>query len=360
MIKNWIQKAAFQHYKKIEIKDHNLLYLFLELTRVCNLKCLHCGSDCKSDAQFPELTTDSWLKIVDYISEYFSKELVFVITGGEPLMFKDLEKVGTHIHSKGRRWGMVTNGMALTEKRLESLVDAHVDSITISLDGLEDSHNYLRGSNISYKKVIESIKMVAKRDEISFKDVVTCVYPKNISQLDSIAEILVENGIKYWRLFRIFPSGRAQTNQNLKLTFEETHKMLNWIAENRDKYLKKGLNITASCEGYLPFKENKKVRDYPFFCRAGINFAAILADGTITGCNNNHNTFYQGNIIKDNFSDVWNNRFKEYRERDSWLSDSYCKKFCKEYNECQGGSIHLWEKDDSKPKFCYIKNFDEM
>ncbi|MBN2653170.1 MAG: radical SAM protein [Spirochaetales bacterium] len=358
MIKSWIQQKAFEQYKRMETDEHRLLYLFLEITRKCNLRCLHCGSDCKSSQQFPELTTDSWLKIVDYVAANFSKELIFVITGGEPLMSPDLEKIGAHIASTGRRWGMVTNGLALTPQRLQSLVDANVYSITISLDGLEDSHNFLRNSSKSFESVVNSLKILGSRDEIRFKEAVTCVYPKNLDELDQIAQLLIENKITHWRLFRIFPSGRAKTNDALRMSHQQTNRMLEWIASNRDKYRRQGLSLSASCEGYLPFKQDKKVRDFPFFCRAGINFGAILADGTITGCNNNHNTFYQGNIIKDNFLNVWNNRFEDYRQKESWLEGTYCQQSCKEYKSCMGGSVHLWEKGDDKPKFCYLHDFD--
>jgi len=351
---NFAKKAAFQLYKNMEIKDHPLLYLFLEITRKCNLNCLHCGSDCKSESSASELTTGSWKKIISYVKDNFGTNVSLIITGGEPLLHPDLEKIGKHISSLGMKWGMVTNGMALSKTKLEKLLDAGLTSITVSLDGMEESHNLLRNHKNSYKTVYSALKMLGSSD-IEIKDVVTCVHPSNLEELDSVAKNLIEAGIHDWRLFRIFPNGRAK-DSNLLLTYDETWKMLQWIKERKPHYKKKGLNINYSCEGYLPFKEDRAVRDFPFFCRAGVNFASILCDGTITGCSNNHSGFTQGNILKDDFREVWEKRFDDLRKRE-WLRNTVCSE-CKSFKECRGSSIHLWEYGKKKPNFCYVKNLE--
>jgi radical SAM protein with 4Fe4S-binding SPASM domain len=348
-----IKSKSHNYYKKLEIKDHNLLYLFLEITRKCNLSCLHCGSDCKSDVKSPELTGESWLKIIDYIADNYSKELCFVITGGEPLVHKDLLKITQHIKKKNRRWGMVTNGLIFNELIFSELIKNGLYSITFSLDGTKDSHNKLRNNSHSYDRVLNALDIIGN-SSLRFKDVVTCVYPDNLHQLDEIAEILIEKNITSWRLFRIFPSGRAYNNPITQLTFKQTQELLNWIRINKKLYAKKGLTINLSCEGWLPYELDKKVRDEAFFCRSGINMASVLADGTITGCSNNRETFFQGNILKDDFSFVWENRFKDLRDR-KWISETICND-CEHIKKCMGSSIHLWEMGEKAPKFCYVKN----
>jgi len=129
--------------------------------------------------------------------------------------------------------------------------------------------------------------------------------------------------------------------------------MINWIKNRRIFYRKKGLNINLSCEGWLPFEIDNKVRDSPFFCRSGINFAAILSDGTITGCTNNDASFHQGNILEDNFTEIWENHFLNYRDR-SWIENTNCS-FCEYKKQCQGGSIHLWNLKNNWCYFCYMK-----
>jgi MoaA/NifB/PqqE/SkfB family radical SAM enzyme len=315
---SFLKKALLNMYMNIEAKDHELLYLFLEVTRRCNMNCLHCGSDCKNEKSSPEFTTESLFKIVDYCSEHFSPYMAFVITGGEPLVRDDLEAICKRIVERGRRWGMVTNGLLLTPQRFASLEDAGLYSMTISLDGIGATHDRLRNRKGAYEQVLSALSLLGA-SEASFKDVVTCVYPANLPELDRIGEVLLERGITSWRLFRIFPSGRAKNNSELLLDYDSTMKILDWIAANRPRFQKRGLDVSYSCEGYIPMKVDKRIRAFPFFCRAGINIGAILADGTITGCSNNAECFYEGNIMKDDFATVWNEGFKKFRDR-NWMN----------------------------------------
>jgi radical SAM protein with 4Fe4S-binding SPASM domain len=349
------RSSFYEKYKKIEIREHNLLYLFLEITKRCNMSCLHCGSDCKTVPDSPELTTESWFKIIDYFVANYSKQLVFVITGGEPTLHPDLAKIGAYITSKNRRWGMVTNGMLLNQDKFAQLVKAGLYSITLSLDGLEKAHNILRNNPKAFQKVLETLEIIGK-SSVKFKDVVTCVYSENLNDLDALGELLLHYNINSWRLFRIFSIGRAAANPQTKISFEQTQTMLDWLAKNRPKYIRKGLSVNYSCEGWMPFDRDRTIREQPFFCRAGVNIASILADGNITGCSNNHSDFYRGNILTEDFAKVWNTNFDDFRHR-NWLKNTVCIS-CEHIEKCQGSSIHLWDLKSERPSFCYVKNLD--
>jgi len=316
---------------------------------------MHCGSDCTSKELKESLKTSRWLSIVDYCKEKFSNDLTFIFTGGEPLLYSGLLLLGRRIVENGMRWSMVTNGMLLNHKMLNELIKAGIYSITISLDGLKQSHNKLRGSTIAYQKALSAIEITGK-SVIPVKDVVTCVYPDNYSELDSVAELLIERNIHYWRLFRIFPSGRAEKNKELLLSFSQTQGLLNWIKENKKRLKKRGLIVNASCEGFLPFKEDIMVRDTPFFCRAGINIASVLIDGNITGCANNNPEFYEGNILNEPLSEVWEKGFKRFRDRE-WSKKGVCGN-CEYFKDCLGNSIHLWYEGADNPAFCYVKDIN--
>ncbi|MBN2441819.1 MAG: SPASM domain-containing protein [Spirochaetales bacterium] len=251
------------------------------------------------------------------------------------------------------RWGMVTNGFALTRQKCDELIDAGIYSITLSLDGTEKSHNYIRNNNLAFKRAKEALDLLGS-SKVPTVDVVTCVYPKNIEELDEIASLLLDANIKLWRLFRIFPSGRARKNREILLSFDQTCKMVDWVEKNRPLLKNQGLSVSLSCEGYLPFHRDRKVRDQPFFCRAGINIASILCDGTVTGCPNNDPTFYEGNIIKEDFIRMWLRGFSRFRKRE-WIKETECAR-CHELKYCMGGSIHLWELGKKKPRFCYVKD----
>lgn len=348
----FFKKLLERSYKSLEIKNHELLYVFLEITRKCNLNCLHCGSDCKNEVLKEELSFDGWKTVIDTIAENFSPQLSFVITGGEPLLSKDLVRIGGYIASKNRRWGMVTNGMILTKKVLDELICAGLSSLTLSVDGLSDHHNWLRNSPKAFDCLQVAMDAIGK-SKLKHKDAVTCVNPRNLGELDSIGELLIEKGFNSWRLFRIFPSGRAFQNSDLLLSFDDTMKMINWIKENRRRYNERGLLLNFACEGYLPIEESLVVRGEPFLCRAGVNIAGILADGTVTGCTNNAPFFYEGNIKSDEFVSLWENGFQKFRNRE-WAKTGVCGS-CSEFKSCSGSSIHLWQNPEDGIAFCYLK-----
>jgi len=345
-----VRALAYDIYRRLETRQHRLLYLFLEITRRCNLSCLHCGSDCGTEAASEELTTESWLKIIDDVRNSFGDSVMFVLTGGEPLLHGELHRITARISSHSMRWGIVTNGQLLSDVRLASLIENGIEAITISLDGPEHAHDHLRNRPGSFGKTFEAMRWIGESG-IPLQDVVTCVHPGNLDSLDATAEIILAAGIPAWRLFRVFPSGRAGRDPGLDLDFEQTWQMLGWIEANKRRLARRGLTVNYSCEGYLPFDFDRRVRDVPFFCRAGVNFAAILADGTVTGCSNNHASFSQGNILEHNLRYLWENRFDDFRGR-RWLARTSCAD-CREAKRCRGGSIHLWKLGEQSPAFCY-------
>lgn len=351
IIPDFLKEQIHLKYKRMERDEASLLYLFLEITRKCNLKCRHCGSDCKSEYSAEELTSDSWLKIIDDIYLKFKPAPTIVITGGEALLHEDFFKIIDKINSYKMRWGLVSNGYLLDKETIEKLQDKNIYSITVSLDGLEINHNWLRCKKDSYSKTLSALHYLSKC-KIPLKDVVTCVNPLNLKELIQISDILLKNKINYWRLFRIFPAGRAKENKELQLNVEETKEMIEWVKKNRKDLCVKGLDVSLSCEGWLPYKVDKKVRNQPFFCRAGINIASILCDGTVTGCSNNHKRFFEGNVLKNSFSYLWKNEFKKFRNRE-WVKETTCFQ-CKDYKFCEGSSIHLWRDNLKKPEFCYM------
>jgi radical SAM protein with 4Fe4S-binding SPASM domain len=344
--------AALRRIRNADVKDHQLLYLFLELTRRCNLSCRHCGSDCTSSVASEELTTDSWISIISHIAEAFSPPPFLVLSGGEPLAHPDLPRILSCIRGHNLRWGMVSNGRALDKSALDMLVSHGIGSITISLDGLEQSHNWLRNSADAFARAVSAIRLVAAA-ALPTWDVVTCVHPAVLDELDAVAELLLSLSVPAWRLFRIFPAGRARTNAALLLDTEQTRRMIGWVAARRTPLQRRGLSVNLSCEGWLPYATERAVRHVPTFCRAGINIGAILSNGTITGCTNNASLFHEGNILKDNFAWLWENRFEKFRKR-HWVGSSSCAP-CKHLKDCRGGSIHLWQSSMEKPDFCYAE-----
>jgi radical SAM enzyme (rSAM/lipoprotein system) len=265
-------------------------------------------------------------------------KVMIIISGGEPLMRKDLAEVGTALKQRGYPWGMVTNGLALTEKRFKELMAAGLRSIAISFDGLELDHNWLRQHPLAFEGATRAIKLAAATPSLTW-DVVTCVNQRTINQLDEMQQYLWSIGVRNWRLITIDPMGRAEENPELLLTPDQHCQLLDYIREKR----KQGLHISYSCEGFMPDYE-LEVRDHLFHCAAGVSVASILIDGSISACTSIRGKYYQGNIYKDDFWDVWENRFEPYRNR-KWMRQLEPCNNCKLFRYCEGGGMHLRRED---------------
>ena len=330
-------------------QEHPLTTLFWECTLRCNLHCRHCGSDCKVTSGLKDMPLEDFLPVLDSVARHTDPHKVTInVTGGEPLVRKDLEVCGRAFYDRGFPWGIVTNALALTPARYKSLLQSGLRAMTISLDGIGATHDWMRGLPGIYEKAIAAINMVANSGEIEF-DVVTCVNKRSYNELDRIKELLIENGLKEWRLFTVFPVGRAANDPELQLSGEEFRGTMEFIKRTR----KEGrIKASYGCEGFLG-KYEGDVRDSFFLCNAGLTVGSIMADGSIAACPSIRADYSQGNIYKgDDFMDVWNNRYQIYRDH-SWMKTDACAR-CRHWRWCLGNGMHLRDAD-GKLLFCHLE-----
>ncbi len=332
--------------------EHPLRQLFWESTLRCNVSCRHCGSDCRASAVTPDMPRDDFFGVLDGIARRLDPHKVFVIvSGGEPLMRDDLELCGRGIYKRGFPWGMVTNGLALTPERFSRLRAAGLCSVTVSLDGLEQSHNWLRRHPQSFCMASRALDVLVADGDVTF-DVVTCVHQKNFSQLAALRDFLIEKGVRQWRLFPIFPVGRAASDPLLQMSSEQFRELLRFIRQTR----KEGrIHVNYSCEGFVGDYEGE-VRDWMFRCAAGVTVGSVLIDGSIGACTSIRSHYVQGNIYEDDFLDVWENRYQPFRDR-SWMKKDECEK-CKYWRYCEGNGMHL-RTDDGRLLVCHLKRMTE-
>lgn len=345
-----IKQRLLRRFRESETKLHQLNYLFWECTTRCNLRCLHCGSDCSHSSQFNDMPAADFLEALDTIKNPVPGFTV-VFTGGEPLLRTDIEAWGREIRKRGMRWSMVTNGILYTRERHISLLNAGMGALTISLDGLQESHNWLRNSTSGFNKVVDAIGLAASAPRLNF-DVVTCVNQRNIGELAQIRELLMQKKVKAWRLFTIIPIGRAANNSELLLFDPQFVELMDFIAESRKS---KAIDVKFSCEGFVG-KYETIVRDSGFFCRAGINIGSILIDGSISACPNIDRSLAQGNIYTDNFYEIWETKFQPFRNR-SWTKTGTCAT-CSNYPDCQGNGLHNWHGEKKQVLVCHNEKIE--
>ena len=320
---------------KEEAKEHPLMQLFWECTLRCNMKCRHCGSDCKVSTLHPDMPFGDFEKVLLRIKEkYDSHKILIILSGGEPLVREDIVNCARRIYELEFPWGMVSNGRLMSPGRIEQLLRAGMRSATISLDGLEEDHNWMRGVPDAFSYASQAIKILAAEPSIAF-DVVTCVNRRNFPSLNEIKEYLISLGLKFWRIFTVFPVGRAATDPELQISDEQYRALMDFIVATR----KEGrIHLSYGCEGFLGPYEGK-VRDHLFSCQAGLSIASVRIDGAISGCNSIRSHYDQGNIYTDDFIDVWENRFGIYRDHSPFRTRECAD--CKWWKWCLGNGMHL-------------------
>lgn len=345
------KRMALEVFRKMRAnqkKLHPLRQLFWECTQRCNIHCKHCGSDCKRTADIPDMPGEDFLRVVDSLMPHVNPHNVnIVITGGEPLVRDDLEQVGLALYHRGFPWGMVTNGLYLSAERLQSLLEAGLHAITVSIDGFADDHNWLRGHPESYARAMNAIRLLAQEREVNW-DVVTCVNRRNYPYLDRFKEALYDAGVRRWRLFTIFPVGRAARYPEFQLAHNDFTGLMEFIKRTRQEGK---IHASYGCEGFLGTYEGE-VRDGFYQCSAGISVASVLADGSISACPSIRADYHQGNIYRDDFMEVWEHRFQPYRDR-SWMKKGLCAD-CAFFRYCEGNGMHLHDGEGNL-LFCHLE-----
>ena len=335
-------------YKKPVLKD-----LFLEVTSRCNARCEHCGSSCGDFIPNDEISKEDLEKTLLEISKVYNpKDILLNVTGGEPLIRKDLFEIMDYANKLGFRWGMTSNGMLITEDILRKMNDTNMETISISLDGLKETHESFRKVPGSFDKIIENIKKLQRVPSIKIVQVTTVANKKNLKELEDIYNLMKQLNVISWRVINVDPIGRAKGNKDILLDKDEYKWLFNFIKEKREENI---MNVEYGCSHYLDIPMEKEIRDTYFFCMTGLYVASILSNGDIFVCPNveRRKEFVQGNIKTDNFVEVWENKFKTFRSDDR-LKCSKCDK-CSKWKYCLGDSFHTFNFDDKVPNFC-IKN----
>ncbi|MBQ1751186.1 MAG: SPASM domain-containing protein, partial [Bacteroidales bacterium] len=202
-----------------------------------------------------------------------------------------------------------------------------------------DDHDWMRGRAGTFERAVAAIKMVIDSGEIEF-DVVTCVNKRSFQELPRLKEFLIGLGLKSWRLFTVFPVGRAADDPELQLDKDQFRGLMEFIRDTR----KEG-RIMASygCEGFLGNFEGD-VRDGFYMCNAGVTVGSVLADGSFSACPSIRADYNQGNLYAgDDFMEIWNSRYAVFRDR-SWMKKDKCAS-CKYFRFCRGNGMHLRDGD---------------
>ena len=334
------------------LRSHpRLTYLFAELTDCCNLSCLHCGSSCGNGAG-RYLDTQLLLRTLAEVAQDFDPHTVMIcLTGGEPLLHPDFFTIAEKIHSLGFPWGITTNGTLIDSVCAEKMSALGLGSVTLSLDGLEETHDALRRAKGSYRKVLKAVEHL---HSAGIKVQITSViHSRNFSELEPLYELMCRHKVESWRVINIEPIGRALQNPDLLLSDEQMIGLLDFIREKRYSS-ETPMDVCFGCSHYLSYEYEHELRDNYFICGSGIYVGSILCNGDIYSCLDieRREELIQGNIARDRFSDVWRDGFRAFRSDRSQLCGR-CRE-CAERQFCAGDSTHTWNFDKNEPMFCIL------
>lgn len=349
----------WQKYCENQRAKHPLNYLFWECTLKCNLGCQHCGSSCGlGRISKDELTTNEIKRVFHTIAEDFNpKQIIIAVTGGEPLLRKDIFEVMKYANELGFSWGMVTNGTLITPEIVNQMKEAKMSTISVSLDGLEKNHNWLRCSQNAFEKAVKGLKLLVASNNFELVEAITCVNQHNLNELEEVYQLCSDLGVDEWRLFTISPVGRAKNNPELFLNGQQFHYLLEFIKKKRKN--RKKLKPSFCDEGFLGIEYEGEVRNQLFYCWAGIIVGSILYNGDIAACPILPREYArQGNVRENRFSEIWNSKYQVFRDR-IWRKKDNCKN-CFWWEFCEGNSLHLWDFDKNRLVLCNYNLINEQ
>ena len=342
------QLTKLYEYRQELRHKPKLRRLFLELTLRCNENCLHCGSRC-GDVKSEEMPVETYYEFLDKITRDFDPKPMLCITGGEPLLRREFFDIMAYAHKLGFRWGMTSNATLINADTVRKLQETGMGTISVSIDGVEETHNAFRRTPDGYARAVKGIQELMKGG-FEHVQVTTVVTKKSLPELDALFELVKQLDVDSWRVIGIEPIGRARELEGYALTLDEHRKLLDYIKQKRQQ----GWPVMYGCSHYLGLEYEREVRDWYFLCNAGIYTASIMANGNITACLDieRRPETIQGNILRDDFTKVWYDRFEIYRTP-LWTKNEKCLD-CKERDFCEGGAYHSWDYDKNEQLMCFI------
>ncbi len=282
------------------------------VTRKCNLKCSHCYINAAKEELSGELSTEEAKQLIDQICEV-SRPLL-ILSGGEPLLRKDMFELIRYGTEKGLRMGLGSNGSLLDGTAAKKLKDAGVKTVSISLDSCSPArHDEFRGVVGSWEKAVRAIK--ALKENGVLVQVNTTVTQQNYGEIDEIMSLAEQIGVENFHLFFLVPTGRGVKIADISPAMYE-----DMIKETFAKTSKHRLNVRPSCAPQfmrIAKEMNLDMRQWIRGCIAGLYYCRVYPNGDLTPCP--YLPIKLGNIREKSFSEIWltSEVFKKLRDFDA-------------------------------------------
>lgn len=323
-------KPLIFHGKKLRW-PLNLVYI--EVTRSCNLSCIHCYASAGKELK-DELTTTEMHTMIHQLAELGVIDVVF--TGGEPLLRSDIFEIMEHATEENMSPYLFTNGVLLNEKKIQRLKELNVETVAVSLDGASpETHNKIRGSNC-FDIILRNVQLLVKAGV--YTRINTALYRDNIDEIEKLVELLVGVGVNEIQMDYLMAYGRGESHKDLILPIETSEEITFRIYEKRKEFeTEKKTRVPELRMSDATSTQRVKVKRQSL-CGVGTTACAIRPNGDVVLCPVlSSEEFVAGNVLEDSLENIWLNSkvFSPLRRHDA-NSISQCSK-CNHKDYCLGG-----------------------
>lgn len=316
--------------------EYPLTTITIELTNVCSLNCIHCYGAFGKNVKIQEYTLNDIKELKKEFDILHVQSVV--LTGGDLFMNSNSTDIALFFLKNGFKVSILANGWKDMNDFYEAIKEFQV-SIIFSLDGLEETHDFIRGRKGSYEHIMNAIKKANMYDKISI-GISTTIMKKNILEIEKM-----QNNMK-----KLFPN--ISMNQGLIIPVGDEKQSFK-IDEMEDVYDK----CPSAISGFI-MEEERKER-----CQGGISICSLTAEGNVLICAAARGKqFTLGNIYKRKLSDIWINPptyIKKYR-MEKHLSKEKCKmcgnkEICKKIKDCRiYADKYSQDEQDANPICCLL------
>ncbi len=267
------------------------------LTRLCNLRCPHCylSAGKKTEA---ELGTEECLGLVSEMRA-LGTEMV-ILTGGEPLLRRDIYDLATASAESGMWVVMGTNGVLLDDRVARRMVDCGVKGVGISIDSIDpEKHNSFRGGPNSWEYSVRALE-VAKANGLEVL-VQTTVMDMNREEIPQLIDFARDKGAWSFNLYFLVQTGRGQRMNDLSA--DDTEGLLTELVDVQDDY--RPMLVRSKCAPQfkrIAYEQGKRGLESGG-CMAGTEYCRITPNGDVTPCP--YMTVIAGNVLEQSFTDIW-------------------------------------------------------